>query len=96
MYKGSHFGEIIWSELASTSAIRDRYYEGSSTKNDFNVFLKTNYQLSSKVNLFGDLQIRTIDYETEGTDDDLSNYQVGEKYTFFNPKFGLINGLIVA
>ncbi len=92
-YKGSHFGEIIWSEYASTSAIRDRYYEGSSTKNDFNVFLKTNYQLSSKVNLFGDLQIRTIDYETEGTDDDLSNYQVGEKYTFFNPKFGLTYAL---
>ncbi len=88
-YKGSHFGEIIWSEYASTSAIRDRYYEGSSTKNDFNVFLKTNYQLSSKVNLFGDLQIRTIDYETEGTDDDLSNYQIRTKYGFFNPKFGL-------
>ena len=88
-YKGSHFGEIIWSEYASTSAIRDRYYEGSSTKNDFNVFLKTNYQLSSKVNLFGDLQIRTIDYETEGTDDDLSNYQIRTKYSFFNPKFGL-------
>ena len=88
-YKGSHFGEIIWSEYASTSAIRDRYYEGSSTKNDFNVFLKTNYQLSSKVNLFGDFQIRTIDYETEGTDDDLSNYQIRTKYSFFNPKFGL-------
>ncbi|OUT94963.1 MAG: hypothetical protein CBB92_12430 [Flammeovirgaceae bacterium TMED32] len=88
-YKGKHFGEIIWSEFASTSEIRDRYYEGSSTKNDFNVFLKTNYQLSSNINIFGDLQMRTIDYETEGTDNDLSNYQVGEKYTFFNPKFGL-------
>ena len=88
-YKGKHFGEIIWSEFASTSNIRERYYEGSSTKNDFNVFLKTNYQLSLKVNLFGDLQMRTIGYDTEGTDNDLSNYQVEEKYTFFNPKFGL-------
>ena len=92
-YKGKHFGEIIWSEFASTSTIRDRYYEGSSTKNDFNIFLKTNYQLSSKVNLFGDLQMRTINYDTEGTDNDLSNYQVGEKYTFFNPKFGLTYSL---
>lgn len=88
-YIGDHFGEVIWAQYAPGSEVRDRYYEGDATKNDFNVFLKGNYQISKKLNLFGDLQVRTISYETSGTDNDLSAYDVDEDYTFFNPKFGM-------
>lgn len=89
VYDGLHFGEIIWAEVAAGTRIRDRYYSGEGKKIDFNSYLKVNHQLSNRLNLFGDIQIRTVDYQTEGTDNDLSTYDTGGKYVFFNPKAGL-------
>jgi len=89
VYDGDHFGEIIWARFAGDSNIRDRYYDGNGLKKDFNTYLKANYQLNSRLNLFGDLQIRTIDYTTTGVDNDLSAYDTGGDYQFFNPKAGL-------
>lgn len=92
-YDGDHFGEIIWAEFAGASDIRDRYYEGTALKTDFNIYAKTNYQLSPQLNAFADLQVRTVKYETAGTDNDLSAYDVKDALTFFNPKVGLTYGL---
>ncbi len=94
-YIGDHFGEIIWAQYASNSSIRQRYYYGVGEKSDFNTFVKANYQLSNQLNLFVDLQIRTIDFNTVGIDNDLVNYNTGGDYLFLNPKFGFtqeING----
>jgi len=89
IYEGLHFGEIVWAEVTAGSRIRDRYYEGEGKKLDFNSYLKVNHQLRNRLNLFGDIQLRTIDYKTSGTDNDLSVYDTGGKYLFFNPKAGL-------
>ncbi|MEQ6167953.1 TonB-dependent receptor [Ekhidna sp. MALMAid0563] len=86
-YDGDHFGEIIWAQYASNSDIRERYYDNVGLKTDFNVYLKTNYQLND-LNLFADLQVRKIDYETVGIDSDLRAINTGDDYTFFNPKVG--------
>jgi iron complex outermembrane receptor protein len=88
-YDGDHFGEIIWARFAGSSEIRDRYYDGNGKKLDFNTFVKANYQLNPKLNLFGDLQLRIIDYTTAGVDNDLTAYDTGGDYEFFNPKAGL-------
>ncbi len=88
-YEGDHFGEIIWAEYASNSNIRDRYYDNVGVKKDFNTYLKVNYQLNEKVNLFGDAQIRAVDYRTYGIDNDRRAIDLGDDYLFFNPKFGL-------
>ncbi|WP_421892809.1 TonB-dependent receptor [Marinoscillum sp.] len=88
-YDGDHFGEIIWAQYASTSAIRDRYYDNFGKKTDFNVYLKGNYQVSPKVNLFADAQVRLLDYHTKGVDSDLRDIDTGDNYAFFNPKVGL-------
>lgn len=88
-YDGDHFGEIIWSEFASDSEIRDRYYDGNGKKNDFSLFAKTTYQLNDKVSLYGDLQMRFIGYETTGLTSDRINLLVDENYSFFNPKAGI-------
>ncbi|MEO9476990.1 MAG: TonB-dependent receptor [Cyclobacteriaceae bacterium] len=87
-YDGDHFGEITWARFASGSEIRDRYYDNFGRKGDFNVYSKTNYQLGEKLNLFADLQVRMIDYNTKGVDSDLADIDAGDNYTFFNPKFG--------
>ncbi|MEQ9007796.1 MAG: TonB-dependent receptor, partial [Ekhidna sp.] len=86
-YDGDHFGEIIWAQYASNSDIRQRYYDNVGLKTDFNAYLKFNYQLND-LNLFADMQVRKIDYETIGIDSDLRTISVGNDYTFFNPKVG--------
>ncbi|WP_338792350.1 TonB-dependent receptor [Bernardetia sp. MNP-M8] len=89
VYEGGHFGEIIWAKYASNSSIRDRYYENDATKKDFNLFGKVNYQAFENLFVFADLQIRTIDYDFLGFDNDLSNVEQNANLSFFNPKFGL-------
>lgn len=92
-YDGDHFGEIIWAEFASNSSIRDHYYDGNGVKVDFNSFLKLNHQVSEKLNLFGDAQVRIINYKTAGLDSDREEYNVKASYHFFNPKLGLTYSL---
>ncbi len=84
-----HFGEIVWAQFAGNSTPRQHFYAGESEKNDFNVYVKWNYELTSKLNAFVDLQYRTVNYTTAGTDDDLSAYDFHDKLNFFNPKAGL-------
>ncbi|APY09627.1 TonB-dependent receptor [Winogradskyella sp. J14-2] len=88
-YDGDHFGEVIWAEFASQSEIRDRYYEGNGKKNDFSTFAKANYRLSDKIQLYADVQVRNVNYETSGINSNLTLFNVDENYTFFNPKAGL-------
>lgn len=88
-YDGDHFGEVIWAEFASQSDIRDRYYEGNGKKNDFSVFSKANYRLNERIKLYGDLQVRNVNYETSGINSNLTEFLVDENYTFFNPKVGI-------
>jgi len=89
LYNGDHFGEVIWSQYASDSEIRDRYYSGNTNKNEFNVFAKATYKLQDKWMLFLDLQERFVKYKTDGLTSDRVPIDVNEKYSFFNPKFGV-------
>lgn len=88
-YDGDHFGEVIWAEFASQSDLRDRYYEGNGKKNELSVFSKANYRLNDRVQLYGDLQVRNVNYETSGIASNLASFTVDENYTFFNPKAGI-------
>ena len=88
MYKGDHYGEVIWARYASDSEIRDRYYEGNGDKNEFTVFSKASYRIDDQWSVFGDLQGRFIGYKTGGITSDLVEMKVDENYSFFNPKAG--------
>ena len=91
-YEGDHFGEIIWSEYASNSEIRERYYDNSGTKFETHGYLKGTYQLKKLV-LYADLQMRYISYEFLGIDEVnglLENVEQTVNYNFFNPKAGLM------
>ncbi|NND51692.1 MAG: TonB-dependent receptor [Flavobacteriaceae bacterium] len=88
-YDGDHFGEVIWAEFASQSQIRDRYYDGNGRKKDFSIFAKSTFKINERINLYGDLQMRFIDYSTSGLTSDRVNLTIDESYDFFNPKFGL-------
>ena len=88
-YDGDHFGEIIWARIAGESNIRDRYYDNNAVKDDRNIYLKATHEVIPGLNLFGDLQVRGIDYTFFGVNDDQRIVDGNQKYTFFNPKFGL-------
>ena len=88
-YDGDHFGEVIWAQYASNSEIRDRYYEGNGTKNEFTVFSKATYYINDQWSAYGDLQGRFINYKTSGVTSDKVPLEVDEDYNFFNPKAGL-------
>lgn len=88
-YEGGHFGEIIWSRVATTFDNHYRWYENKGKKNDLNVYGKLTYRLGETVSLYGDLQFRRIDYRINGIDNDLRNITQTHFYNFFNPKTGL-------
>lgn len=88
-YIGDHFGEIIWARFASNSQIRQRWYDNTGIKNDFNVYAKATYDLSPKLASFVDLQYRQVGLDINGTDDNDVSLATGNVYHFFNPKVGL-------
>lgn len=88
-YDGKHFGEIIWAQYSSNSNIREKYYDNNAIKTDWNVYTKASYWIGKKINLIADLQIRNIDYEFLGYDNNLNNVTQTDQLFFFNPKFGL-------
>jgi iron complex outermembrane receptor protein len=84
-YEGNHFGEVIWARFASQSELGDKYYDDDAIKTDGNIFAKANYQITSQLSLFGDLQFRSVNYKADG----VQALPVNDTFNFFNPKAGL-------
>lgn len=83
-YEGTHFGKVIWARFASKSELGDRYYSDGATKTDGNVFAKANYQVTEKLSLYGDLQLRNVHYKANSDETGIVN----DNFNFFNPKAG--------
>ena len=88
-YDGDHFGKVIWAQNTAGIQVDDRFYDGNGIKKDFSNYVKTTYQLNSKLSLYGDIQFRNINYKTSGSTSDIANFSINKKYNFFNPKGGL-------
>lgn len=92
-YVGEHFGETIFAASAIDSVAlknaRPRYYEGTGDKQDFNFYVKGNYQLNPQFNFFGDLQYRRVSHDIAGTDNAQRDVTQKVSYNFFNPKVGV-------
>lgn len=87
-YKGKHFGQIIWSQVASTLNNSDHYYDNKANKADFNIYGKVNYNLAERLSLFADLQYRKVTYSIAGTEKNINELDINDNLNFFNPKFG--------
>lgn len=86
-YVGQHFGKVISTKIHGD--LDHEYYRNEATKNDYNIYLKGDYKLTQKINLFADLQSRIIDYNFEGLNDDGTSAYQSVNLNFFNPKFGM-------
>ncbi|MEM8585564.1 MAG: TonB-dependent receptor [Bacteroidota bacterium] len=89
-YLNNHFGEVIWARFASNSETDTRYYDNDAKKIDINVYGRMNYGFNSMLNGYLDLQVRRIDYEFLGLDNQLNRLDQQVGYTFFNPKAGMV------
>ncbi len=88
-YDGLHYGNIIWAAQSGGYPKDYEWYRNKGLKTDMNSYLKVNYQLTSLISLFGDAQIRHINYKMDGIDDDLRSLSQKHLFTFFNPKAGI-------
>jgi iron complex outermembrane receptor protein len=89
-YYGKHFGEVVWAQYSNPNDLTPRYYDDKATKKDGNVYLKTFYKPTSKLNVFFDLQTRYVGYDFIGFDTSLVKTQpLNARLTFFNPKTGI-------
>jgi iron complex outermembrane receptor protein len=90
-YLGGHFGEVIWAEYASSSEIRDRYYENDATKTDLSSYIKAKYMYKDFM-FYGDFQFRHIDYNYLGVASVNGSIEAVDQevsYNFINPKGGI-------
>jgi len=92
-YEGKHFGDIIWAKIvpdtmAQSTSKKYRWYNGTGDKKDYNFYTKVNYHLLANLSVYGDVQLRAIDYAIGGIDDDLRDIAQSKQYLFFNPKCG--------
>ncbi len=96
-YWGNHWGDVIWVKNYVGSILPvTEYYRSKATKLDANVYLKVNYEILPKLNVYADLQYRHVGYKLQGRNDEWDDaigamqiLDVNKKFNFFNPKAGL-------
>jgi len=88
-YEGDHYGKVIWAKFMSNGNKDHEWYRNTGEKRDFNIFGKVEYQFSEKLNLYADLQYRSIKYSIDGIHDDLRDLTQQHSFDFINPKAGL-------
>lgn len=89
VYRGKHFGEIIWSEI-SVVPTGYKYYQNDSYKEDFSTFIKGQYQFSPIFSAYLDLQLRNVFYRGEGIENLQNQVDFNKTYSFLNPKLGFV------
>ncbi|MBR4966858.1 MAG: TonB-dependent receptor [Bacteroidaceae bacterium] len=96
-YYGDHFGQVLWVKNYIGDLLPDHeYYRNNGTKDDINIYLRSDYRPIDCVNIYADLQYRHIGYRINGDNDKWndatdSNQQLAikEYFNFFNPKAGV-------
>lgn len=88
-YDGDHFGEIVWTRVASPAELGDRYYDNKGEKTDGNLYAKAMIDLTERLSAFGDIQVRGIRYTLDGINNDQRILDETHDFLFVNPKGGI-------
>lgn len=89
-YIGNHFGYVV----KTTPEIQNKilfknYYKNKGQKHEVSAYLRSIWNIQPKWTLHGDVQLRTLEYQILGNDNDLRNLDVAQTFLFLNPKIGL-------
>lgn len=88
-YKGDHYGEITSGSYLQQLILPFEYYRNEGVKNEISAYAKALYKWD-RYEFFGDLQVRSIQYQStvqKANPDE--NPVFDKKYSFFNPKVGV-------
>ena len=89
-YIGDHFGTLIWGEQLRNVSPRHRFYKNVGRKNEASAFAKGTYDFNTQWSGYLDLQWRSLSYTVEGEVKGPAAFSVDERYSFFNPKAGVV------
>jgi len=89
IYKGHHFGKVIWHEFMTGENQSFNYYDNRSIKTDENLYWKLEHRFSKKFSGYTDLQVRHVYYEWFGPNKTGVSEKQHTNFLFFNPKVGL-------
>ena len=101
-FDGNHYGYLTYIANDDVrqkylSRGKYKYYDSDATKFDGNAFVKAAYHINEHWDVFGDLQYRYVQYETNGINDKFydavngynnQRLNIDETYHFVNPKAG--------
>lgn len=93
-YKGYHYGNVIWAQYFSNGLKDHEYYRNKANKDEFSGFFKAIVTITPNLDLFGDIQYRSIQYKGHDLPGGESVYKNGgpikfdKNYNFINPKIG--------
>ena len=73
-FKGNHFGYITYisnKELSQKLLANGKYqyYDSDADKGDYSGYLKGSYKILKNLSIFGDVQYRHVNYNTDGIND---------------------------
>jgi iron complex outermembrane receptor protein len=89
VYKGKHFGEVVWAQYADALPLGFRYYDNDAQKVDANAYLKSTIDIGKGFYGLVDLQVRSVNYAFLGYNQYLEPVQQKVPLLFFNPKAGI-------
>ena len=87
-YAGDHFGRLIWMDMSAGVEPDDEYYRSVGEKYDVSGFGKWSGEVDA-LRWHAEAQLRHVNYNTTGRDNDYSEIDIQDTLTFFNPKAGL-------
>lgn len=104
LFRCNHWGKVTYiaDEALEKKYFTDgryKYYDSDANKNDWSWFFKANRKFGNGWNWFFDMQMRYVNYNTDGLNDHFEqgadgNYKnqsidINENYFFVNPKAGI-------
>ena len=104
LFRCNHWGYVTYIadeaiEKKYLAGGKYKYYDSDADKNDWSWFVKANYKFGNGWNFFTDLQMRYVNYSTDGINDKFKSgddgkytnarLDVNKNYFFVNPKTGI-------
>ncbi len=93
VYKGKHYGDVLWSKDQAIQVLPYRYYSDDATKKELNLYGKITAVVFNELEVFADLQVRNIHYDFEGRTTAGGFGGQTASYSFINPKIGFVYSL---
>jgi iron complex outermembrane recepter protein len=87
-YDGTHFGKVIWTKIVNAAPPGYKWYNLTANKTDVAAFAKWSQQIGTHWQTYADVQLRQVNYTTDGFRDN-PTLAIDYSKLFFNPKIGL-------